>query len=730
MPITAALDRGRRPLGRASCRCWTPAATSRTPPRGRPSSSRSAAAASADERPVAAAATSTPPSVAPTSTPGAARRAGGCTFAELQRAGSVRLVGAWQHVIGASARRCERDVAAERGCDALRMQHPRRVVEGRARHQRHDGRRGPPAAPVPRRAHARAGVDHGGVDPLAAARRRHVGHVPRRARRPLHHGRGLRRAAPGRRSGRRRRTSRRPRRSSSSTAGSKAPASSPGCGWRCSGCGRGTPCRRLPPEVMLLPPWFPLNIYDFACWARQTIVPLTVVRRPPPGAPAAVRDRRAAHRAAARTPPRGARGPGGLLTRSTACCSATSGARGSACGSGRWPRPSAWIVARQEADGSWGGIQPPWVYSMMALHLRGLRPRPPGDGGRRSPGSTRFTRPRATARRRLEACQSPVWDTALAVLALADAGVAADDPTLVRRRRLAARRGDPRARRLVGAPAAARARWLGVRVRQRQLPRHRRHGRGRARPAPALPPARPGACTRPSTAGSRGCSACSAATAAGRRSTSTTPATLVPTLPFCDFGEVIDPPSADVTAHVVEMLAAVGDGHAAAAAVGAASSGCGPQEADGSWFGRWGANHVYGTGPWCRRSSPPAWPLATTGCVAPVSGSPATKTPTVAGVRTCAPTATPRWLGRGASTRVADGVGAARAARAGRAARRHRPRRRLPRAHPASRRHLGRALVHRNRVPGRLLHQLSPVPARVPADGVGARRKGDAWMTW
>ena len=29
-------------------------------------------------------------------------------------------------------------------------------------------------------------------------------------------------------------------------------------------------------------------------------------------------------------------------------------------------------------------------------------------------------------------------------------------------------------------------------------------------------------------------------------------------LPFCDFGEVIDPPSADVTAHVLEMLAALG----------------------------------------------------------------------------------------------------------------------------------------------------------------------------
>ena len=34
-------------------------------------------------------------------------------------------------------------------------------------------------------------------------------------------------------------------------------------------------------------------------------------------------------------------------------------------------RAEAWIVRRQEADGSWGGIQPPWVYSLMALHLGG-----------------------------------------------------------------------------------------------------------------------------------------------------------------------------------------------------------------------------------------------------------------------------------------------------------------------------------------------------------------------
>jgi squalene-hopene/tetraprenyl-beta-curcumene cyclase len=66
-------------------------------------------------------------------------------------------------------------------------------------------------------------------------------------------------------------------------------------------------------------------------------------------------------------------------------------------------------------------------------------------------------------------------------------------------------------------------------------------------------------------------------------------------LPFCDFGEVIDPPSADVTAHIVEMLAAYPDrdGDLMQGGVEWLTR---EQDGDGSWFGRWGANHVYGTG--------------------------------------------------------------------------------------------------------------------------------------
>src|SRR6266487_3841887 len=33
----------------------------------------------------------------------------------------------------------------------------------------------------------------------------------------------------------------------------------------------------MPPEMIFLPKWFPLNVYDWACWARQTVVPLTIV---------------------------------------------------------------------------------------------------------------------------------------------------------------------------------------------------------------------------------------------------------------------------------------------------------------------------------------------------------------------------------------------------------------------------------------------------------------------
>src|SRR5205823_1047480 len=87
-----------------------------------------------------------------------------------------------------------------------------------------------------------------------------------------------------------------------------------------------------------------------------------------------------------------------------------------------------WVRERQEADGSWGGIQPPWVWSIVMLAALGHGFE--DDTLRRAVEGWRDFTIDEGDRLRPEACQSPVWDTALAVLALRDAGVPADHPAL------------------------------------------------------------------------------------------------------------------------------------------------------------------------------------------------------------------------------------------------------------------------------------------------------------
>lgn len=66
-------------------------------------------------------------------------------------------------------------------------------------------------------------------------------------------------------------------------------------------------------------------------------------------------------------------------------------------------------------------------------------------------------------------------------------------------------------------------------------------------------------------------------------------------IPFADHGALLDPPTADVTARCLGMLAQLGHGMDNPAVVRALEFLRKEQEADGSWFGRWGTNYVYGT---------------------------------------------------------------------------------------------------------------------------------------
>jgi squalene-hopene/tetraprenyl-beta-curcumene cyclase len=348
----------------------------------------------------------------------------------------------------------------------------------------------------------------------------------------------------------------------------------------------------LPPEMVLLPSWFPLNPYDFACWARQTIVALSVVRahRPVHALPFALEELGPIGRA---TRPSATTLPGRALTVLDVVLRRCEHRSFPPLRNASLRTAERWIIERQEADGGWGGIQPPWVYSLMALALQGYPLQHPVMRAGID-GLDTFT-VRHDGMRWLEACQSPVWDTALAALALADAGVDGADPALVGaadwllERQETGLAGDWSQRRPGLEPGGWAFEYENV---------HYPDLDDTAVCALALRRVvHPDAAAVEAAAG-RGVrwviGMQSADGGWGAFDADNTRA-LAGHLPFCDFGEVTDPPSADVTAHAIELLAADPAPAAQASAAAGVEWLFAAQEADGSWFGRWGVNHVYGT---------------------------------------------------------------------------------------------------------------------------------------
>jgi squalene-hopene/tetraprenyl-beta-curcumene cyclase len=327
------------------------------------------------------------------------------------------------------------------------------------------------------------------------------------------------------------------------------------------------PWRRLPHvpvELILLPASGPLSVYDFACWARQTMVSLSVVEALRPVRPSDID------------------------------LSEIGGRKTEPSGTGRHPEvrrralgvAEQWVRERQEADGSWGGIQPPWVWSLVMLAAL-------GHGfedetfARGIAGWGRFLI-KDGDRLRPEACQSPVWDTALAVLALRAAGLPGDDPRLraagawLLREEVTAR-GDWSIR----LPELAPGGWAFefdndlypdvddtavVVLALREL------GIGDA----AVKRGLDWMVGMQSKTGGWGAFDVD------------NEALWLYKLPICDFGKVTDEPTADVTAHALEALGHE-DGYGSSLSRGLDWL-LAEQEEDGSWFGRWGVNHLYGTG--------------------------------------------------------------------------------------------------------------------------------------
>ena len=66
-------------------------------------------------------------------------------------------------------------------------------------------------------------------------------------------------------------------------------------------------------------------------------------------------------------------------------------------------------------------------------------------------------------------------------------------------------------------------------------------------------------------------------------------------IPFADHNAMIDPPTVDITGRMLEMLASYGYTRRDKRVEKAVQFILREQEPDGSWFGRWGVNYLYGT---------------------------------------------------------------------------------------------------------------------------------------
>jgi squalene-hopene/tetraprenyl-beta-curcumene cyclase len=354
----------------------------------------------------------------------------------------------------------------------------------------------------------------------------------------------------------------------------------------------------VPPEIIFLPDSFPLNLYDFACWARQTVVPLSIViaHRPVyplpsrcgvrdlfiPGPTAAPKTRRHARQRA-------------LVRIFQIVDGALKLYQAQPCHPGRKiaeRRAIDWVVQRQEADGSWGGIQPPWFYSLLALDVCGLKDSEAFAKG--CDGLESFGVDSADVWW-FQACISPVWDTALAVAALRSAGFAPDHPALVRA-----------------------AQWLLAR--QVTVEGDWKHGRPQAEPGGwpfelyndnypdvddtavvlyALSQVRvpdEDARKRALTSGFRWLRAMQSKNGGWAAFDADQTRTFAALIPFSDFGWVLDPPTEDVTGHALECFGAFGYDTAWDVVSRGIAFLKAAQRPDGAFFGRWGVNCVYGIG--------------------------------------------------------------------------------------------------------------------------------------
>ncbi len=352
----------------------------------------------------------------------------------------------------------------------------------------------------------------------------------------------------------------------------------------------------VPPELNLLPNWFYLNIYAISSWSRTFVVPLSIIwaRKPVThiGHEQGISELfRPGDRARVRLRPRRPRLSwrnffiyidslvklverwGVLPLRERAV-----------------KRAHKWMLEHFEHSAGLGAIYPPIVYSLISLRALGYSDDSPEV--RRAWDELAALEIEEAGTLRLQPCTSPVWDTAIAMNALVEAGVDPDSPAMRKAGQW-----------IVGKEVRMHGDWS---VKRPKLAPGGWYFEFANEFYPDIDD------TAMVLMALKKCGDVPGKEDAMRRGLNwllgmqgrdggwasfdvDNNRAVFNAIPFADHNAMLDPSTSDITARILEMFSFLDVDPRAPEVRRAVAFLRQEQEEDGSWYGRWGVNYIYGT---------------------------------------------------------------------------------------------------------------------------------------
>jgi squalene-hopene/tetraprenyl-beta-curcumene cyclase len=355
----------------------------------------------------------------------------------------------------------------------------------------------------------------------------------------------------------------------------------------------------IPPEIVLFPNWFWFNIYEISSWSRAILVPLSIcyAKKPFKKIPAemAIDELFVGGRDKSRMRLHWSkkliswRNFFLCLDRLTHWMEAV---HIRPLRSIALKQAEKWVLERFEMSDGLGAIYPSMLNAIIALRCLGYSLDDPQVIRAMDEFEKLGIEEKDTFR--MQPCMSPVWDTAYALFALGEAGVPSDDPRMVKcadwiLQKQVRTVGDWKVKNPKGQPGG----WyfefnnefypdvddsamVALALTRVEHPngRYQRESVQRAIDWIFSMQCKNGGWASFDKNNDR---------------------MVFEHIPFADHNAMLDPPTVDITGRILEMLATYGYDKNHSAVKRAIKFVREEQEADGSWFGRWGVNYIYGT---------------------------------------------------------------------------------------------------------------------------------------